>query len=194
MIQRSYKEQSHLLSRVCGYALLTSVLLFAGVSAFAESTPSRVTTQADTEQAAPTSGPQSTPSRLPAEENTAQQYREPTADELQREPALRERVEERWSALIDGDFDGAYEFTTPSYRAEHDAAQHAASYGDLVKWHLASVKEVRYDQQNEPEVIVSLTISVPLNDSGTVKTTVAVPERWSYTDEQWYYTSEVPQP
>lgn len=182
--------------------LLTSVLLFASISAFAESTPNTaddtlggVTTQADNvQQAAGTSGPQSTPSRQSTVEDTAQQYREPTEDELQREPALRDRVEARWAALIDGDFDRAYPFTTPSYRAKHDPAQHAGSYGDLVQWHVASVQEVRYDLENEAEVIVSLTISVPLGESGTVKTTVPVPEKWSYIDDQWYFTTEVAQP
>lgn len=201
MIERSSIEQRHPYLRAGAFTFLSSALLFASVCACAESTPSTAsdspdsaTTQATSEQAAGTSGPQSTPSRAASPSELEEEYREPTADELQREPLLRERVKARWAALIDGDFNGAYEFTTPSYRAEHDAAQHADSYGDLVQWHLASVQEVRYDRKNEAEVIVSLTISVPLNESGTVKTTVPVPEKWSYIDDQWYFTNEVPQP
>ena len=125
-----------------------------------------------------TGGPQSTPSRLPASDEKTSNVREPTAAELAREPALRERVQSRWQALIKGNFDRAYQFTTPGYRAAHDAGQYADSFGQLVTWHLASIEEVRYDQPAEAEVIVSLTISVPLGESGTVKTVVPVPERW----------------
>lgn len=199
MIQRSCEEQRRL-----GLVALAFVLLLSSVGVFAEAESSTAGDAdgvggkaAQTESSQPTSGtsgPQSTPSRITSAEDREQQYRAPTAAELEREPALRKRVEARWAALIDRDFDTVYEFATPDYQAKVDRAEHAKSFGDLVQWHLASVKEVRYDQENEAEVIVSLTISVPLGESGTVKTMVPVPERWVYQDDQWYFETEYGQP
>lgn len=138
-------------------------------------------------RAASTAGPQSEDSR-PYTDPDRSAYREPTPEERKREPRLRSRVEERWRHLVAGDYDDTYEFTTPAYKESVKQREHAASFGDMVTWHLATLQDVRYDDEDQAEVVVALTLSFPLGGE-MMKTKVLTPERWVYKDGEWYHTA-----
>ncbi len=180
-----FQIQHSLGVQISASVLLTVGLVFASLHAFAD-TGSKLSVASGTVTAAPQAAPL-------ASDDQERQYRDPTPAELRLEPSLRERVEARWATLIDGDFDAAYDFKSPAYRDRYDRKQHAASFGRMVDWHLASVQEVRYDREEEAEVIVSLTVSIPLNGGDMVRTTVPLPERWVYVDSQWYHAGEANQ-
>ncbi len=132
-----------------------------------------------------TAGPQSEPSR-PYRDSRDDRYRSPTPEELEREPRLRARATQRWQHLIDGDYDATYEFTTPEYQESVERRKHAASFGDMVNWHLASIQDVRYDDVDQAEVVVTLTLSFPLGGE-MVKTQIPISERWIYESGDWYH-------
>lgn len=181
----------------CGFlsACLCLILLSAAASSAGEAVvePSQAENEPAQSSRTATAGPNTSRSGSTPREENRQQYREPTASELQREPALRERVEARWAALIEGDLATAYQFSTPSFRANYTPAEYASFFGSHVQWHLASVKEVRYDLEDQAEVIVNLTLTVPLGGSGDFKTTVPTPERWSFVEGQWYFSTDITQ-
>lgn len=171
--------------------VFSCLLLLSAVPAVAET--SDVEDESEQSSKTATAGPKTFVPESTQQEETDQQYREPTASELQREPALRERVEARWAALINGDFATAYEFSTPSFRAKYTATEYASFFGSHVQWHFASVKEVRYDREDQAGVIVDLTLTVPLAGAESFKTTVPTPENWSYIEGKWYFSTDITQ-
>ena len=59
------------------------------------------------------------------------------------EAQLKERVLARWKALIQRDFEAAYPFETPAYRAIYTPRQFLAQQGGQVDWRMANVKDIR---------------------------------------------------
>lgn len=134
-----------------------------------------------------TAGPQSEPSRQPtdADERTS---RDPTPEGLTRGTRLRSRAQQRWQQLIAGDYGATYEFMSPDYKESVERQEHAASFGDMITWHMASVQDVRYYDQDQAEVVIALTVSFPLGGE-MMKTQIPISERWVYTGGEWYYTA-----
>jgi hypothetical protein len=174
--------------------LLASWLLFPGSATSLESTMLEESVPAgirdgesrSTQAARPqTAGPQSERLASPGARPSAQQ-RKPSAEEMQREPLLRKRVAARWAALIAGDLATVYQLESPAYRKSNTAREHAASFGRQVKWKMATVTEVRYDLEDEAEVVVALDISFPLGGDD-VSTTVELSEDWVFVADTWYH-------
>lgn len=117
-----------------------------------------------------------------------------TPEEAERQRPLRERVQQRWDAVIAGDFAKAYEYESPEYRKEHTLKEYVSQFGGMVEWHMASVKEVRYDGDNEAEVVLSLGISFsPTGGDDPVRTTAELEERWAKIEGKWW-RSDLPHP
>lgn len=87
--------------------------------------------------------------------------------------------------MIARDFQKAYAFEAPEYRASHTAEQYAAEFGGAIKWHVANIKELRYHSADEVEVVLALDVSLPLSDT-SVRTTVDVPEPWIHRQGDWW--------
>lgn len=104
---------------------------------------------------------------------------------------LKHRAEARWAALIKGDLDQAYMFTTPEYRSVVSAQQHRGKYGRVVNWRMADVKKVSYDDPTVATVAVELTYRVALPGSGgeVVETQSLLSEKWIYKNREWWYTA-----
>lgn len=104
---------------------------------------------------------------------------------------LKKRAEARWAALIKGDVDQVYMFTTPEYRSVVSAQQHRGKYGRVVDWRMAHVKKVSYDDPTVATVTVELTYRVALPGSGgeVVETQSLLSEKWIYKDREWWYTA-----
>lgn len=104
---------------------------------------------------------------------------------------LKQRAEARWAALIDGDFDRAYMFTTPEYRSVVSAQQYRGKYGRVVDWRVAHVKEVSYDDPAVATVAVELAYRVALPGTGgkVVETQSLLSEKWIYKHREWWYTA-----
>lgn len=106
-------------------------------------------------------------------------------------PVLKERAEARWDALIKGDIEKAYLFTTPEYRAVVSLQQYKGKYGRVVGWRMANVVNVSYDDLTVATVSVEVSYRVDLPGTGgeLIETQKAISEKWIYKDRKWWYTS-----
>ncbi len=106
-------------------------------------------------------------------------------------PILEERAEARWDALIKGDFEKAYLFRTPDYRAVVSSQQYKGKYGRVAGWRMADVVDVSYDDPTVATVSVEVSyrISLPGTGGESIETQKAISEKWIYKDRKWWYTS-----
>jgi hypothetical protein len=106
------------------------------------------------------------------------------ADEAQ----LKERVLARWQALIKRDFEAAYSFETPAYRAVYTVRQFLGQQGGQVDWRMATVKEIRYDDPVVARVVVEIAYryAEPGEGSQALSLTQDVKETWLRKDGQWW--------
>ncbi len=103
---------------------------------------------------------------------------------------LRVRAEERWQALIASDFNKAYEFETPAYRALYNIQQFRAKYGNGLRWQ--SAKVAKMDLQSPGVAIVKLSVgySFHVSGQGMMDNKGLVTETWLFVDGQWWHQSQ----
>jgi len=106
-------------------------------------------------------------------------------------PVLKARAEARWGALIKGDIEKAYTYTTPEYRAVVNLQQYKGKYGRVVDWRGARVVDISYDVPTVATVSVEVTYRVDLPGTGgeLIETQKAISEKWIYKNREWWYTS-----
>ena len=106
-------------------------------------------------------------------------------------PVLTARAEARWDALIKGDAENAYMYTTPEYRAVVNLQQYKGKYGRVVDWRGARVVDIGYDVPTVATVSVEVTYRVDLPGTGgeLIETKKAISEKWIYKNREWWYTS-----
>ena len=106
-------------------------------------------------------------------------------------PVLTARAEARWSALIKGDIENAYMYTTPEYRAVVNLQQYKGKYGRVLDWRGARVVDIGYDVPTVATVSVEVTYRVGLPGTGgeLIETQKAISEKWMYKNREWWYTS-----
>lgn len=104
------------------------------------------------------------------------------------EAQLRERALARWQALIQGDFDAAYQFETPAYRAIYTPAQFRAQFGNQTRWVMAEIKEIRYDDAMVAKVRVEVAYRYAelAKNNELVDMTYEVNEIWLRKGDQWW--------
>lgn len=104
---------------------------------------------------------------------------------------LETRAGDRWNALIKGDFEKVYSYTSPEYRSVVSLQQYKGKYGRSVDWRMARVVNVSYDGPAVATVSVEVTYRVGLPGSGgeLVQTQRNVLEKWVYKDREWWFTS-----
>lgn len=102
---------------------------------------------------------------------------------------LTERAEARWKALIAGDYERAYQYQSPAYRAVASLQQFKAGFGAAVNWRMASVRNIEYDDPTSVQVFVALEYAAGLRGSGEYQSVRMLPERWLYSDGNWWYVS-----
>lgn len=106
-------------------------------------------------------------------------------------PVLTARAEARWGALIKGDFEKAYTFSSPDFRAVVSAQQYRGKFGRALSWRLARVVNVSYDAPTVATVSVEVTYRASLPGTGgeTIETQSLNSEKWIYKDREWWYTA-----
>ena len=155
---------------------LAVVLLLAGGGACAAEGETTAT-------AAKTEGPQDTQVEIPE----VPEIRKAPGVDLPKEAELRKRVQARWDAVVKRDFVSAYAFETPEYREAHTAEEYASQFGPRIQWHVAKVKDLRYDRFDKVDVIVTLDFSFELPGVDQLaRTTKDIKDRWVFADDQWW--------
>lgn len=100
---------------------------------------------------------------------------------------LKERVEGRWQALIDRDFAAAYEYESPEFRKSYSPEKYMNQFGPQVRWHMATVRRISYDQRGTAEVLVEIDhdFFLPSGDR-PVRSKAYFRESWVYIDGHWW--------
>lgn len=105
------------------------------------------------------------------------------------EAVLKERVLARWQALIQRDFDAAYQFETPAYRAIFTPRQFRLQYGGQIDWRMANVKDIHYDDPIVAKVKVEIAYryAEPERSDQVWDMTRELGEIWLRKDGQWWH-------
>ena len=103
---------------------------------------------------------------------------------------LAARVLARWDALIAGNFDKAYEFETPAYRSVFSIQQYRGRFGSAVGWKSARILSTKYDENHTVAVSVAVDYEALVSGAGNVRSVREMPEKWLYSDGEWWYISQ----
>jgi hypothetical protein len=117
----------------------------------------------------------------------------PAWDENQR-GILEQRVRERWLALEARDFEKAWEYTSPTYRARFSKQLYAKKFSYAVTWELTEVEIVNYDSAAAVASVVARVMSEPTKHTSSASVAIgAIPnnlrERWIFAEGQWWYSA-----
>jgi len=106
------------------------------------------------------------------------------------EERVAERALERRQALIQGDFEKAYDYLSPGYRANTSLRQYQGQFGGAVAWTDAEVREVRCEREDvcTATVLLSYKVSVPgFRDREGRR---PLREQWIRSQRAWWYLPE----
>lgn len=102
------------------------------------------------------------------------------------EDIVTERATARWAALLAADFESAYHYTSPSYRAAITATAYRGKFGHAVKWLDAKVVAVTCAEE-VCEVRVNLKSEITLGavrSKAPIETDVV--EKWIREAGDWW--------
>jgi hypothetical protein len=118
---------------------------------------------------------------------------EPEWNEAQR-TALEQRVRLRWQALEVRDFDKAWEFSSPKYRASFPKHLYARNFSYAVAWELTGVEILNYDSDAAVASVVARVMSKPTKQTSSASVKIGmIPtylrERWIFAEGQWWFST-----
>lgn len=107
-------------------------------------------------------------------------------------PVIEKRVEARWKAMIDGDLEKAYGYSTPEYRAVVTLQQYKGRYGRVLEWLMARVQNISYDSPTVASVSVDVTYRASIMGSmgKPIETNKLLTEKWLFKGGEWWYTNQ----
>jgi hypothetical protein len=107
---------------------------------------------------------------------------------------LKTRVEQRWQARTIRDWEAAWEYTTPNYRAIFPKRLYINKFSYAVDWELTAIEVVNYDA-----LAAVASVAVGVMSSSTKQTYAAsssigaLPytfnEQWLYVDGDWWFSA-----
>ncbi len=108
--------------------------------------------------------------------------------------ALEQRAQARWLALVDRDFGGVWEYSTPDYRRNFPKHLYIHKFSYAVKWELTGVKVLDYDARAAVASVAVRVMSAPTKFTSTASRAVgAVPvtirEKWIFIDGEWWFST-----
>ena len=116
----------------------------------------------------------------------------PHWDDAQR-GVLEQRVRDRFDALAARDYDTAWEYTTPSYRAIFSKQLYVKKFSYAVDLELTGVEVVNYDSDAAVASVVVRVMSKPTKQTSTASVLIgATPrslgEKWLFSQDQWWFS------
>ena len=114
-------------------------------------------------------------------------------DDAQRS-ALEQRVRDRFDALTARDYDKAWEYTTPSYRAIFSKQLYARKFSYALRLELTGVEIVNYDSDAAVASVVVRVMSKPTLQTSTASmligaTPSSLGEKWVFSQDQWWFSA-----
>ena len=96
------------------------------------------------------------------------------------------RANDRWTALVAGDFDKAYGFITPGFRAVVPTSTYRSRTGAAVKWVGAEVNQITCPEPGKCDVQIRMDYVPVLGGRSGAKYTTYLDEAWLLEDGQWW--------
>jgi hypothetical protein len=117
-----------------------------------------------------------------------------TLSELDEEDhaAIAQRVEARWVAINAGDFEGAWSYSTPSFREVFPKHLYRMNFSQTVLNRLTAVEVTSYDARAAVASVAVRVMAEPTKySSAAAKAVGAIPdtieESWVFVDGEWWY-------
>ena len=116
-----------------------------------------------------------------------------TPDNEVLESALRKRVLGRWDALLEQDFDGAYQYMSPAYRKLYTPESFASRFGSVVAWESVEFASVQISENRAKAVLeIHYHLMIPGADGIRLGEDVGliskqIDEDWIWLDNKWWF-------
>ena len=109
---------------------------------------------------------------------------------------LLRRAGERWEALVARDWDRAYTYSSPAYRAVFTREMYRQKFSYMVEWELTGVEVVNYDAGAAVASVAVRVMSRPVKQTSAASAAIgAVPtrivEQWILDDGEWWYSANL---
>ena len=101
------------------------------------------------------------------------------------EDIVRERAQARWNALVERDWNTAYPYLTPGYRALVPLKRYGNQFSGPMQWESAQVDSVKCEEAR-CTVRVGVTARIILPGHDKRLTTTYFDETWVREEGQWY--------
>jgi len=102
------------------------------------------------------------------------------------EEAVAQRSKERWDAMIAGDFDKAWTYAQPGYRAAVKQRDYYKRFSGASQWTAMDVRKVECESER-CTVRIRLTSKVMMPPFVGKEVTGGIDEIWVREDGQWWY-------
>ena len=112
---------------------------------------------------------------------------QPAAASGKPEDIVRARAQERVDFVLNKNFDKAYPYLLPSYRAQYDVNAWRNKFGTGAQWVNPKVSSVKCPESERCEVEISLGMRVLMGGSGLKTFDTVMRETWLRRDGQWWY-------
>ena len=110
------------------------------------------------------------------------------------EEIVAERAQARWDALVERDFEAAWQFYTPGYRQQLPAADFAIQMKQRrIAWNEAGVQETECSAQEKRcnvRSVVQYQVPAQVPGVGKLKGRTGVEEIWLQIDGEWWYSAD----
>jgi hypothetical protein len=104
-----------------------------------------------------------------------------------KEHIVEQRAQERWNHLLAGDYNKAYAYLPPSYRALVTAEDYRNRFGDGAAWKSAVVERVKCETDERCAADIDLRILVVARGFSGKPLPAKVYETWLKEDGQWWF-------
>ncbi|OQK16707.1 hypothetical protein AU255_02020 [Methyloprofundus sedimenti] len=108
------------------------------------------------------------------------------------EKIVRQRVAERWDALIEGRLESAYSFETPEYREIYSFPEYRMTIHGVGAWRKVEIDDVEcVDDKCVASIVIYANITLG-KGFGAVDSNAPAKESWvrDSISEQWFHVSE----
>jgi len=171
-------------TRMCQSSLLFAALMAAALGSAADSSPQGTTGQQITAQQAV-----AVSSRADGTAKAGARPAQTDSAPSRLREAIGGRVDGRWASLIASDFERAYAFELPSYRALFPFADFRLQFGRDVDWLSAEVVRVELTSDDRADVVIDLTQSVAMVPGEEQISVATLSEVWLLRDGEWWHVA-----
>lgn len=110
----------------------------------------------------------------------------------ERDHVLRQRVHERWDALMKKDYATAYQFEMPVFRSAYSLQEYQRGFGDDIVWEKVEVDRLLFQGDDVATIYLNMQYhpAKHVMEGVMPKITSMMTEKWILVDGQWWHVPE----